>query len=149
MCIAAHNRFAKAENLALSKIHGEAIAILGGSTSLISFATSFLPSAYIGDRPLIECLLDSLSQKGIYLQFAPQLHAAILSRGRSPTWSQAWYYNIYAWSECAVNIQFELGSKILKTFEDEIAYHLTIPGDWYQAIIPILTICKPYVAMSG
>ena len=81
------------------------------------------------------------------MQFAPQLHAAILSRGRSPTWSQAWLYNIYACSECSDNIQFELGSKILKTFEDEIAYHLTIPGDWYQAIIPILATCKPYVAM--
>ena len=147
LCIAAHSRFAKAENVALSKIHGEAIAILGGSASLVSFATSSLPPAYIGDRPLIECLLDSLSQKGVYLQFAPQLHAAILSRGRSPTWSQAWYYNKYARSESTVNIQYELGSKILKTFEDEIAYHLTIPGDWYTAILPILTICKPYVAM--
>ena len=147
LCIAAHSRFAKAENLALCKIHDEAIAVLGNNASLASFATSSLASAFIGDRPLIECLLDSLKNRGVYLQFAPQLHAAVLSRGRSPTWSQAWFYNIYARSECTDNIQFEVESKILKTFEEDIAYHLTIPGDWFRALIPLLTICKPYVAM--
>ena len=83
LCIAAHSRFAKAENLALSKVHGEAMTILGDNASLCSFATSSLPPAYIGDRPLIECLLDSLLQNWIYLQFAPQLHAANCPEGEA------------------------------------------------------------------
>ena len=70
-----------------------------------------------------------------------------MSKGRSPRWSQAWFYNIYACQEVSNDIQFELGSKILKTFEDEISFQLTLPGDWYKALTPVLRNCKPFVGM--
>ena len=81
------------------------------------------------------------------MQFTQQVHSAILTRGRSPNWSQAWYCNIYSCLECAGDIQFEVGSKILKTFEPDIAYHITFPGDWYKVLTPVLRLCKPYVGM--
>ena len=64
-------------------------------------------------------LFDSLDYNGVYLQFVQQVRSALVTRGRSPNWSQAWFYNIYSGSECTSNLQFELGSKILKTFEQD------------------------------
>ena len=96
LCIAAHSRFAKAENVALSKIHGEAIAILGGSASLFSFATSSLPPAYIGDRPLIECLLDSLSHTGgLFAVCSAVACSHIVQRAKPDLVPGLVFYNIY------------------------------------------------------
>ena len=33
------------------------------------------------------------------------------------------------------------------TFESDISYRLTFPGDWYKVLIPVLRQCKPYVGM--
>jgi O-antigen/teichoic acid export membrane protein len=49
-------------------------------------------------------------------------------------------YDIYAGSESLSNIQAELGSKILKTFDSDIAYSLVFPGEWYNNLIPILSL---------
>ena len=115
--------------------------------TLAAFACSCIPSVRNGDKPLIESLLDSLHTRGIYLQHSLQLHGALMTKGRSPKWSQAWYYNIYACQELSNDIQFELGSKILKTFEDAISFHLSFPGDWYKVLSSVLRDCKPYVGM--
>ena len=66
LCIAAHSRFAKAEEVAIHKIQSEASTILGEITPLASLANSSLPCVLIGDKPLIEGLLDSLLSRGIY-----------------------------------------------------------------------------------
>ena len=81
------------------------------------------------------------------MQFSQQLCAAIVTKGRNPVWSQAWFSNIYSGPECTSNIQFELGSKILKNFEQDIAYTLDFPGEWYKVLTPVLRQCKPYVGM--
>jgi len=147
MSIAAHSRFAKAEEKALRSILAEAIDILGDSNSLYAHALHAIPCGHLGDLPLIKYLVDSLDRKGVYLQFSQQLCIALVTKGRSPLWSQAWFTNIYAGSESLSNIQSELGSKILKTFESDIAYSLYFPGNWYNDLIPILRYCKPYVGM--
>ena len=145
--IAAHSRFAKAEESALRTILAEAIHILGDHTTLAAHVRHAIPHGPFGDLPLIQYLFDSLDRKGIYLQFSQQLCAAIVTKGRSPVWSQAWYTNIYSGPESLSNIQFELTSKILKTFELDIAYSLEFPGDWYNKLTPILRQCKPFVGM--
>jgi len=128
-------------------MHGEALHLLGDNNALAGFAMHAIPSGCSGDRPLIQYLFDSLDRKGVYLQFSQQLCSAIVTRGRSPKWSQAWCYNIYSGPECTDNIQLELGSKILKTFESEIAYNLVFPGEWYKDLTHALRLCKPYVGM--
>ena len=134
LCIAAHSRFAKAEGPALAKMHGEAIALLGDSALASSLVTNFLPQGNIGDRPLIESLLDSSRHLGIYSQYAQPVQAASMTIGRSPRWSQAWFYSIYSKAEIAENMQYELGSKILITFNNDIAYKLIFPGSWYEVL---------------
>jgi len=121
MSIAAHSRFAKAEEKALRSILAEAIDILGDSNSLYAHALHAIPCGHLGDLPLIKYLVDSLDRKGVYLQFSQQLCTALVTKGRSPLWSQAWFTNIYAGSESLSNIQSELKSNILKTFESDIA----------------------------
>jgi hypothetical protein len=106
-----------------------------------------IPRGHLGDLPLIKYLVDSFDRKGIYLQFSQQLCIALVTKGRSPLWSQAWFTNIYSGSESLSNIQSEFASKILKTFESDIAYSLYFPGDWYNNLIPVLRYCKPYVGM--
>ena len=147
LSIAAHSRFAKAEEVALRAMHGEALHLLGDNNTVAAFAMHAIPTGCSGDRPLIQYLFDSLDKKGIYMQFSQQLCSAIVTKGRSPNWSQAWFYNIYSGPECTTNIQFELGSKILKTFEQDIAYSLYFPGEWYKVLTPVLRLCKPYVGM--
>ena len=119
-------------------MQGEALHILGDHNTLAAHVRHAIPQGPSGDQPLIQYLFDSLDRRGIYLQFSQQLCAAIVTKGRSPVWSQAWFTNIYSGPECISNIQFELGSKILKTFESDIAYSLQFPGDWYNNLIPIL-----------
>jgi len=147
MSIAAHSRFAKAEEKALRSILAEAIDILGDSNSLFAHAMHAIPCGHLGDLPLIKYLVDSLDRKGVYLRFSQQLCTALVTKGRSPLWSQAWFTNIYSGSESFSNIQLELGMKILKTFESDIAYSLYFPGNWYNDLIPTLRYCKPYVGM--
>ena len=147
VCIAAHSRFAKTEEVALRRIQSEALPILGVHSPLASFATASLPSALNGDKLLVDNLLDSLCSQGVYLQFSVQLHAALSTKGRSPKWFQAWFNSIHSSRECTNNIKLEVGSKILKTCEHEIAFHLSFPGDWYQVLISVLGACKPFVVM--
>ena len=141
--IAAHSRLAKAEESALRIMQGEALQILEDYNTLAARVRHAIPQGPFGDLPLIQYLFDSLDRKGIYLQFSQQLCAAIVTKGRSPVWSQAWFSNIKSGPECTSNIQFELGSKILKTFESDIVYSLEFPGDWYNNLILILRQCKP------
>ena len=147
LCIAAHSRFAKVEEVAIRKIQGEALTVLGDNSSLAAFACSCIPSVRNGDKPLIESLLDSLYYRGIYLQHSLQLHSALMTKGRSPKWSQAWFYNIYACQELSQDIQFELGSKILITFDDYILAQVSFPNDWYKVLSSVLKECKPFVCM--
>ena len=70
-----------------------------------------------------------------------------MTKGRSPVWSQAWFSNIYSGPKCSSNIQFELGSKIMKTFDQDIAYTIEFPGEWYKVLTPVLKQCEPYVGM--
>ena len=44
-------------------------------------------------------------------------------------------------------MQYELGSKILITFNNDIAYKLIFPGNWYEVLSTVLRQCKPYVGM--
>ena len=87
--IAAHSRFAKAEESALRSILAEATDILGDHNTLFAHVMHTIPCGHLGDLPLIKYLFDSLDRKGIYLQFSQQLCAAIVTKGRSPVWSQA------------------------------------------------------------
>jgi len=96
LSIAAHSRFAKAEESALRTMQGEALQILGDHNTLAAHVRHAIPQGPFGDQPLIQYLFDSLDRKGIYLQFSQQLCAAIVTKGRSPVWSQAWFSNIYA-----------------------------------------------------
>ena len=145
--IAAHSRFAKAEEVALRAMHGEALHLLRDNNTLVGYATNAIPPGISGDRPLIEYLFDSVDRKGVYLQFFEQLCAAVVAEGRGPRCSQAWFYNIYSGPECIRNFQFELSSKIHKTFEQDIVYSLHFPGEWYKVSTLVLRLCKPYVGM--
>ena len=97
--IAAHSRFAKAEEKALRAILAEAVNILGDNNTLSAHVLRTIPRSHLGDLPLIKYLIDFLDRKGIYMQFFQQLCSAIVTKGRSPLWSQAWFNNIYAGSE--------------------------------------------------
>jgi len=147
LCIAANSRFAKAEENAIRLIQSDALQLLGNNLSLFSHGTSTFPSGNIVEKPFIQNLIDSLERKGVYSQFSNQLQVALTSRGRSPHWSQAWFVNVFSRFECATDMQYELTAKILKTFDADISYHLTFPGDWYNTLAPILRDCKPFVGM--
>ena len=67
--IAAHSRFAKAEESALRSILAEAIDILGDHNTLFAHVMDTIPRGHLGDLPLIKYLFDSRDRKGIYLQF--------------------------------------------------------------------------------
>ena len=95
LSIAAHSRFAKAEEVAMRTMQGEASQILGDSNTLAAHVRHAIPNGPNGDKPLIQYLFDSLDRRGLYLQFSQQLCAAIVTKGRSPVWSQAWFSNIY------------------------------------------------------
>ena len=132
LTIAAHSRFAKAEEVALRTMQAEALQILGDYNTLAAHVRHAIPNGPYGDKPLIQYLFDSLDRQGVYLQFSQQLCAAIVTKERSPVWSQAWFSNIYSGPERASNIQFELGSKIMKTFDQDIAYTIEFPGERYK-----------------
>ena len=68
-------------------------------------------------------------------------------KGQGPVWSQKWFSSIYSEHETVSNIQSELSKKILKTFESDIAYSIDFPGNWYNDLMPVSKVCKPYVGM--
>ena len=35
----------------------------------------------------------------------------------------------------------------MKTFDQDIAYSIEFPGEWYKVLTPVLKQCKPYVGM--
>ena len=63
MSIAAHSRFAKAEEKALRAILAEAIDILGDNNTLFAHGMNTIPRGHLGDLPLIKYLVDSLDRK--------------------------------------------------------------------------------------
>ena len=102
----------------------EALLLLGDNDTLAAHVTASIPSEFSGGKPSIQNLFDSLEYKGVYFKFPQHVCSAIVTRGRSPNWSQAWFYKVYSGSECTDNIQLEVGSKILRTFEPDIAYNI-------------------------
>ena len=66
LSIAAHSRFAKAEEVALRAMQGEALQILGDHNSLASYALHSIPPGCSGDKALVQYLFDSLDRQGVY-----------------------------------------------------------------------------------
>ena len=65
LSIAAHSRFAKAEEVALRTMQGEALQILGDYNTLAAHVRHANPNGPNGDKPLIQYLFDSLDGRGI------------------------------------------------------------------------------------
>ena len=130
-CIAANSRFAKAEEVAIRRIQSEALQAVGNNLILFAHGTSSFPGGNISEIPLIQNHINSLESRGLYSKFASSLQSALISRGRCPNWSQAWFVSIYSKYECTTNVQYEIEKKILITFDADISYRLTFPGDWY------------------
>ena len=58
ICIAAHSRFAKAEEVASRQMHSEALSLLGDSNTVSALVSASMPAGPTGDEPLIRnCLI--------------------------------------------------------------------------------------------
>ena len=75
--IAAHSRFAKAEEVALRAMQGEALQILGDHSTLAAYASHSIPLGCSGDKALVQYLFDSVDRNGVYLQLSQQLCFAL------------------------------------------------------------------------
>ena len=70
LSIAAHSRFAKAEEVALRTMQAEALQIFGDYNTPAAHVRHAISNGPNGDKPLIQYLFDSLDRGGVYLQFS-------------------------------------------------------------------------------
>ena len=82
--IAAHSRFAKAEEVASRLMQGEALQLLRDHNTLAAHVTNSILSGSFGERALVRYLFDSRDKRGMYLQFPQQLRSALETRGEAP-----------------------------------------------------------------
>ena len=65
LSIAAHSRFAKAEEVALRLMQSEAVQLPGDCNFVAAHVSNSIPSGSYGERALVQYLFDALDKKGV------------------------------------------------------------------------------------